>query len=98
MCYILISPNLLLFQFYFISVHKEVLKLESAASQFKFASYYGSHMVLQRGPIKSAVWGYAALGDVNKEVTITLKTNNGSVIQTLKSTVSKGKLITKTNE
>lgn len=29
---------------------------------FRLASYYGAHMVLQRAPEKSMVWGYGTTG------------------------------------
>lgn len=32
--------------------------------EFRFASYYGEHMVLQRAPEKAVVWGYGTTGDV----------------------------------
>ncbi|XP_071113690.1 sialate O-acetylesterase-like [Haliotis cracherodii] len=32
----------------------------SAAKPFSFASYYGNHMVLQKAPQRTTIWGYAA--------------------------------------
>ncbi|XP_076846235.1 sialate O-acetylesterase isoform X2 [Brachyhypopomus gauderio] len=31
-------------------------------NDFRFASYYGDHMVLQRAPERAVVWGYATVG------------------------------------
>ncbi|XP_053546455.1 sialate O-acetylesterase [Bombina bombina] len=33
-----------------------------ADSNFRFASYYGDHMVLQMAPSKAGIWGYAEVG------------------------------------
>ncbi|KAF4091770.1 hypothetical protein AMELA_G00040650 [Ameiurus melas] len=41
----------------------------SEGDEFRFASYYGAHMVLQRAPEKAMVWGYGTTG---AEVQITL--------------------------
>lgn len=43
---------------------------------FSFASYYGSHMVLQRGPKKAALWGYASLQDMGKTVTVEVSSSS----------------------
>ncbi|KAM4014830.1 sialate O-acetylesterase [Anomaloglossus baeobatrachus] len=43
--------------------------LTSAGAVFRFASYYGDHMVLQQMPARAVVWGY---GDVGARVTVTL--------------------------
>ncbi|KAI5098414.1 sialate O-acetylesterase precursor [Silurus meridionalis] len=40
-----------------------------AGSEFRFASYYGDHMVLQKAPEQAMVWGYGTAGD---EVQITI--------------------------
>ncbi|MCJ8733554.1 hypothetical protein PDJAM_G00224870 [Pangasius djambal] len=34
----------------------------SVGDEFRFASYYGQHMVLQRAPEKAVVWGYGTTG------------------------------------
>ncbi|KAA0714858.1 Sialate O-acetylesterase [Triplophysa tibetana] len=36
----------------------------SAAEKLRFASYYGSHMVLQKAPAQAVVWGYGEAGAV----------------------------------
>lgn len=33
-----------------------------SGDEFRFASYYGEHMVLQRAPEKAVVWGYGITG------------------------------------
>ncbi|XP_073440971.1 sialate O-acetylesterase isoform X1 [Dendrobates tinctorius] len=43
--------------------------LTSAEAAFRFASYYGDHMVLQQTPARAVVWGY---GEVGAVVTVTL--------------------------
>ncbi|XP_053308306.1 sialate O-acetylesterase [Spea bombifrons] len=43
--------------------------LGSAGSTFRFASYYGDHMVLQMAPSRASVWGY---GEVGATVTVSL--------------------------
>ncbi|XP_063291972.1 sialate O-acetylesterase [Pelobates fuscus] len=43
--------------------------LPSAESSFRFASYYGDHMVLQKAPSKAVIWGY---GEVGATVTVSL--------------------------
>ncbi|XP_075046509.1 sialate O-acetylesterase [Mixophyes fleayi] len=43
--------------------------LISADATFRFASYYGEHMVLQQKPARAVVWGY---GEVGAQVTISL--------------------------
>ncbi|KAK6169981.1 hypothetical protein SNE40_018484 [Patella caerulea] len=45
-------------------------KLEALDSKFAFASYYGDHMVLQRGPQRANVWGYAS--EINATVTVSI--------------------------
>ncbi|XP_073513483.1 sialate O-acetylesterase [Phyllobates terribilis] len=44
--------------------------LTSAEAAFRFASYYGDHMVLQQQPARAVVWGY---GEVGARVTVTLQ-------------------------
>ncbi|KAL1256669.1 hypothetical protein QQF64_012214 [Cirrhinus molitorella] len=34
----------------------------SAAEKFRFSSYYGNHMVLQKAPAEAVVWGYGQKG------------------------------------
>ncbi|CAN2388130.1 short-chain carboxylesterase activity [Pristimantis euphronides] len=46
-----------------------LLLLTSAGATFRFASYYGDHMVLQQKPAQAVVWGY---GEVGALVTLTL--------------------------
>lgn len=46
-----------------------LLLLTSADAAFRFASYYGDHMVLQQRPARAVVWGY---GEVGALVTVTL--------------------------
>ncbi|XP_066462771.1 sialate O-acetylesterase-like [Eleutherodactylus coqui] len=46
-----------------------LLLLTSADAIFRFASYYGDHMVLQQKPARAVVWGY---GEVGASVTVTL--------------------------
>lgn len=33
-----------------------------SGNEFRFASYYGEHMVLQKAPEKAVVWGYGTPG------------------------------------
>ncbi|XP_069805093.1 sialate O-acetylesterase-like [Dendropsophus ebraccatus] len=46
-----------------------LLLLNHADAVFRFASYYGDHMVLQQKPARAVVWGY---GEVGAVVTVTL--------------------------
>ncbi|XP_044137907.1 sialate O-acetylesterase [Bufo gargarizans] len=46
-----------------------LLLLTSADAVFRFASYYGDHMVLQQKPTQAVVWGY---GEVGALVTVSL--------------------------
>ncbi|XP_069803478.1 sialate O-acetylesterase-like [Dendropsophus ebraccatus] len=46
-----------------------LLLLTGADAVFRFASYYGDHMVLQQKPARAVVWGY---GEVGAVVTVTL--------------------------
>ena len=73
-------------------------KLDIETTKFKFASYYGSHMVLQRAPRKTSVWGYANLHLLGKPVTVKLSTKSGSVEQTVKGYVRKGYIIVTLNQ
>ena len=57
---------------------------------FRFASYYGDHMVLQQAPKKSTVWGYTNTTDMGKIVDIVLTSEDGSHKSTYKTTVVKG--------
>lgn len=43
--------------------------LELTAENLRFASYYGSHMVLQKAPARAVVWGY---GETGAEVVLSL--------------------------
>ncbi|XP_056398027.1 sialate O-acetylesterase isoform X2 [Hyla sarda] len=46
---------------------------------FRFASYYGDHMVLQQKPARAVVWGYAEMGAL---VTVTLKRGIDTISKT----------------
>ncbi|XP_067675099.1 sialate O-acetylesterase-like [Haliotis asinina] len=59
-----------------------LLNISSAFAVLKFASYYADHMVLQRGPQRAIVWGYAAtIGD---EVTVTVSGQEGVKVKVVK--------------
>lgn len=47
-------------------------KFKSPSYNFRFASYYGDHMVLQRAPHKAVVWGYGPVISDNTTVKVTL--------------------------
>ncbi|XP_075695297.1 sialate O-acetylesterase isoform X3 [Rhinoderma darwinii] len=51
----------------------------SAGAAFRFASYYGNHMVLQQGPARAVVWGY---GEVGALVTVTLVQGSENISKT----------------
>ena len=40
-------------------------------SEFTVANYYGNHMVLQKAPKRSLIWGYANGPDIAVNVTLT---------------------------
>nr|XP_008116435.1 PREDICTED: sialate O-acetylesterase isoform X3 [Anolis carolinensis] len=46
----------------------------SAGAQFRFANYYGDHMVLQKEPSCAVLWGYGTPG-ANITVTVSLEQN-----------------------
>ena len=47
-----------------------LFRLSGTFAVLKFASYYGDHMVLQRGPQRAIVWGTA--DTVGERVTVTI--------------------------
>ncbi|KAM9299657.1 sialate O-acetylesterase [Gastrophryne carolinensis] len=50
----------------------------SADNTFRFASYYGSHMVLQQKPALALIWGY---GEVGALVTVTLSEGMDTILK-----------------
>ncbi|MBN3318043.1 SIAE acetylesterase, partial [Atractosteus spatula] len=48
--------------------------------EFRFASYYGDHMVLQKAPQRAVVWGY---GEDAAQVTVTVVGDRGKVSHTV---------------
>ena len=53
-----------------------------------FASYYGKHMVLQQAPRAACVWGFADVTLVGQNVTVTLMSSDGKVVEETLSVVS----------
>ncbi|XP_064594993.1 sialate O-acetylesterase-like [Liolophura sinensis] len=53
-----------------ILTSRSVLATLGKEGSFAFASYYGDHMVLQRGPQRAIVWGYSP--NIGEKVTVTL--------------------------
>lgn len=51
----------------------------SAGGTFRFASYYGDHMVLQQQPSRALIWGYGELG---AQVTVTLIRGSDAIAKT----------------
>ncbi|KAJ8257123.1 hypothetical protein COCON_G00192750 [Conger conger] len=49
----------------------------NTADEFRFASYYGDHMVLQKAPERAVLWGYGANGS-KVSVTVTSGEEQGS--------------------
>ena len=52
------------------SYYSVLLTVGLCQQSFRFASYYGSSMVLQRSPSSAKVWGYAPLDAVGNQVII----------------------------
>lgn len=69
-------------------------KAQQQATPLAFASYYGSHMVLQQAPKSAGLWGYADTSQIGKPVQILLKNITGTV-QKLEGRVSKSDVIPK---
>ena len=42
----------------FAAIYTTNISIFTANDKFAFASYYGDHMVLQRGPQQAILWGY----------------------------------------
>ncbi|XP_078607954.1 sialate O-acetylesterase-like [Branchiostoma floridae x Branchiostoma japonicum] len=56
-----------------------VLGTNSTTGTFKWASYYGNHMVLQQGPHRAVLWGY---GEVGATVNVSIDAS-GSVFSSM---------------
>ncbi|XP_065425101.1 sialate O-acetylesterase isoform X1 [Chrysemys picta bellii] len=52
--------------------------LESSGVTFRFASYYGDHMVLQKKPAGAVVWGY---GEAGANVTVSLSKDSKVIMK-----------------
>ncbi len=63
----------------------------SSSGKLSFASYYGDHMVLQKAPKRSLVWGYGSQEHIDKEVELTLLSNDGQHTSNYRTTVQYSK-------
>ena len=55
----------------FKQMHEDLHWQRYTISEFSFAGYYGNHMVLQKAPKRSFIWGYADIAQDAVNVTLT---------------------------
>ncbi|CAH1793020.1 unnamed protein product [Owenia fusiformis] len=60
----------------------EIRNVRQAETEFRFASYYANQMVLQRGPQRANIWGFADRSDIGANVTLTVTDSTNANITT----------------
>ena len=75
------------------SVCSPVLVSHDRPTVLRFASYYADHMVLQKGPERAAVWGYANAEAVNRLIKVQVLSGSDRSLQcTRRAVIEQGKL------
>ncbi len=59
-------------------------------SDFRFASYYNDHMVLQQAPKKATVWGYADIKHLGSKVKVSVLSRGKTFVKKYQTEIKKG--------